>query len=229
MKLSRILPLSLIPLLLVGCSSVTETPNFADNPKVTSSESYQENMANSPIGEKEGDTNNKDTSYKLSEEEKKKGVKLDSNGNPYVDHLVVDGTINEDNAKTKKNNSSETRKSKKEESLNLEEDVYTPSSKDNLSVTQLANSYIDNIKKKQWDKACDKIWLDDLSKKECIKLLEDTYGKGDNFIKYSEDNINSSLKTKEFLSISIADKVYEEAQPMSFIKTKEGWKIFFKG
>lgn len=241
MKAGKLIAVSFIPLLLVGCSpnANSGTPNFSNEQNV-------ENSQNDPQGEKgtREDSSNKESpdsvkkqeneksesgtskkppnntlGYKLTEEDKKKGVKLNDSGIPYVDS-VNGGGVAKDGEKV----DGDTTKS---ESKNAD-GIYAPSNDNVSKAISVANSYIDSVKSKKWDKACENVWLDEITKAECVTYLKDIYGSGNDFVKYDSSKTGAIMKSKNYMTINLKDRTYENDQRLSFIMDNGQMKIFLK-
>lgn len=238
MKFKGLLALSFIPLILIGCSSGI-TPSFDDSSNVVdssqtspptmeeSSDSKNNSKGSQEQNEDKGKSSQSDAEkqpnsenigvYELSEEEKKNGMKLDENGNPYFA-----GKSSEKNIV-----SNETEDTGDKGDPNVKNtSIYDPKASDfNTAVTN-GNRYIKNIKAKKWKQACKDVY--EVDGRDCASHLEFVYKSGNTFVEYKKDKINGVMVSKKSMVVSLKDKGYEDNQRMTFIKQDGAWKIFIK-
>lgn len=179
-----------------------------DKNKVEKTETPQEKKKETPSKEKD------DGAYKLSEHDKKIGMKLDENGIPIFDGKnPKDGIISIEPPAEGDTNAKNTT-------------IYDPKPGDLDTAVKVGNEYIKNVKAKKWKQACNSVY--EVEGQNCASNLEFIYKNGNNFVEYKRDNITGVVISKKSMSVSIKDKGYEESQRMTFIKQDGAWKIFIK-
>lgn len=181
----------------------------------TESSKSTEEAVNSKESSKDDKTSKSDNgTYKLSEHDKKIGMKLDENGNPYfAGKNPEDGIISTEPDIPADENTKNT-------------SIYDPTSSDLDQAIAMGNKYIKNVKAKKWKQACADVY--EVDGRNCASYLEFVYKDGNTFKEYEKGNVNGVVISKKSLRISISDKDYESNQRMTFIKEDGDWKIFIK-
>lgn len=243
-KKTLIVSLSLLPLMLVGCSNSidSDTPSFNNDGGVSLSSPNSESSKNGDTKNLSSDASNGNLNTakpgikeaveqeKIARETeiKERGLKRDSNGNPYSNKVqtsddAISKVVTPDDEKP--DNEKPDNKKPKEGEVSR----YTPTQEAQKSAYSVSNAMLSAAKNKDWNKACSYVFTssDALSFSECLTKMKRSYSDGISYTSYTDSNSKSLYYDKDTIMVSLKDKPYEENQQSTLTKQDGTWKVVF--